>query len=134
MKQVASVKINSRNAQTSQNTSILDFIFPAGITSSIQFVTPEIVLTEREGETVDVCVELLLLNNQTVLEHNISFYLIIENINASKLLVPEKLTFNAVLQHLVLISRLLALNCRASSSLEQYLWREITMEQLAAIH
>ena len=65
---------------------ILDFI-PAGITSSIQFVTPEIVVTEREGEAVDVCVELLLLNNQTVLEHNISFYLIIGSINASKLLI-----------------------------------------------
>ena len=66
-----------------KNTDPL-FSQPVGITSSIQFVSHETVSTEREGERVDVCVELFLFNNETVLTHEISFYIVVGVGTASK--------------------------------------------------
>ena len=43
------------------------------------FVSPEVTLIEREGEAVDVCVILELLNNETVLMHDINFFVIFTN-------------------------------------------------------
>lgn len=87
---VSTVTVKDRESKltgTATTLSLLNYCVPPGITSSVQFVSPEIMLPEREGETVDACVSLLLLNNETVLGHEISFYLRIATGYASKFVV-----------------------------------------------